>query len=268
MSSSLRWLLVLPIALAAAPPAAGDWLVFLGGGLQETRGRWEVRGGLVRFHSPSGTFLSVRAEDVDLAASAFLTWQVGDRRKSPDSLPPAGAEMRPPHDRAETGSEGACRPVRVVSVLSAETLEVEAGGRRATVHLACLDAPETRHRFPELAWFGAEATAQVERLAPPGSSVCLFDENPPLGDRQRHPILYVELADGRDLGEEVIARGLGLVRSGTCVRRDRYLEVERRAIVAERGHWGPSGNDASIAIASHAQGFHTAPSPRTRSGGG
>ena len=106
MSSSLRWLLVLPIALAAAPPAAGDWLVFLGGGLQETRGRWEVRDGLVRFHSPGGTFLSARAEDVDLAASAFLTWQVGDRRKSPDSLPPAGAEMRPPHDRAETGSEG------------------------------------------------------------------------------------------------------------------------------------------------------------------
>jgi len=227
-----------------------------------------VRDGLVRFHSPGGTFLSARAEDVDLAASAFLTWQVGDRRKSPDSLPPAGAEMQPPRDRAEAGSEGACRPVRVVSVLSAETLEVEAGGRRATVHLACLDAPETRHRFPELAWFGAEATAQVERLAPPGSSVCLVDESPPLGDRQRHPILYVELADGRDLGEEVIARGLGLVRSGSCVRRDRYLEVERLALVAERGHWGPSGNDASIAIASHAQGFHAAPSPRARSGGG
>jgi len=265
MRARSRWTWTLALLLAAVP-ANADWLVFLGGGLQETRGRWEIRDGLVRFHSPTGTLHSVRASDVDLAASAFLTWQVGERRRELTALPPAGAEMHSSETATESTKEVPCVPAKVVRVLAAESLEIESAGRRETVHLACLDAPETRHRFPQLAWFGAEARATVEKLAPGNSSLCVVEENPPLRDRQRHRIVYVRLGDGRDLGAEVIARGYGLVRSGGCVRRATYLELEAAALTTERGLWGPSGNDASLAIASRALGFSAAPAPRARSG--
>jgi hypothetical protein len=63
-------LLLVVLLTASAAPAAADWIVFLGGGIQEIRGPWELRGRQVLFHTPAGTLLSARAEDVDLPARA------------------------------------------------------------------------------------------------------------------------------------------------------------------------------------------------------
>jgi len=57
----------------AAAPAAADWLVLADGGRVETAGPWEVRGGLIVFTLANGTLSSLRASEVDLAASEAAT---------------------------------------------------------------------------------------------------------------------------------------------------------------------------------------------------
>ena len=65
--------LAVAVAFGAAPVGA-DWLVLSdGGGRVETRGSWEVRGGLVVFTSTAGTLSSLRASEVDLSASEQAT---------------------------------------------------------------------------------------------------------------------------------------------------------------------------------------------------
>ncbi len=258
-------------ALASAPVAVADWLVFRGGGVQETRGAWQVDGRQVRFHAPGGALQAVRTEEVDLAASAFLSWQVGDRRAIGAERPPAGAEMRPATDGGAPLGEAPCTKAKVTAVVNAETLEVRGSSGSEVVHLACLDAPEPDHRSAELSALGVDSFEAVERLAPPGADVCVADEVPALVDRDGHRILYVRLADGRDLGEELVARGLALARGGTCARRGRYLEVERVALAAQRGHWGPVVHDLALAIVAHpvavggaAAGGAPLPRPRRR----
>ena len=248
-------LLLFATLLLTAAAAPADWIVFVGGGIQETKGPWEVHGRQVRFHSISGTLLSARGDDVDLAASAFLTWQVGDRRRAP-TLRSKDAAAPPPEAPP-------CLPARVERVVGAETFELAIDRKREIVHLACLDAPEIRHRFPELAWYGHETAAIVGGLVHEGQSVCFVEESPPQLDREEHRLVYVRLADGRDLGAEVISRGLGLARAGGCGRGESYRALEDQARIQDRGHWGPSGNAASVAIVSQALAFHAAPAPRS-----
>lgn len=64
------FLLLCLAAALPAPQAAGDWIVTRDGTRVETRGPWEVEGRQVVFTRPDGTLASLRAADVDLAASA------------------------------------------------------------------------------------------------------------------------------------------------------------------------------------------------------
>ncbi len=247
------------LLLAALAPgaAAGDWLVYQRGGVQETRGAWQVAGGQVRFHSPAGTLMAVRTDEVDLAASAFLSWQVGDRRAIGATRPPAGAELGAPAAAAPAAPGGAdsaapCAAARVLAVVSAETLEVDLAGRREIVHVAGVDAPEPGHAQPELAWFGRQALDAVDLMVRLGASVCLGEEQPPLVDRAGHRVVHVALAGGADLGTELLGRGLALARSGGGSRRARYESLERYALVHEVGNWGAAGYDLSTAIVAHA----------------
>lgn len=240
-------LVLLAAPFIAAEQAAADWIVFLAGGVQETRGAWEVRGRQVRFTAPSGTLQSVRAEEVDLAASAFLSWQIGERQAIDAGRPPVGVEFRAA-DGAAAAEAPPCLPARVVAVSSAETIEIERGGHREIVHLACLDAPEAAHRLPELAYFGHSADSIVAALVPPSATVCVGDENPPLADRSGHRIVYLQLDDGQDLGELLVSRGQALARGGTCARREQYLAAESAALGRGTGLWGSVAHDLSLAI--------------------
>lgn len=60
-------------ALAAAAPAAADWLVTRQGGRVETKGPWKMKGKLVVFTLPDGKLSSLRAAEVDLDASRRAT---------------------------------------------------------------------------------------------------------------------------------------------------------------------------------------------------
>jgi endonuclease YncB( thermonuclease family) len=248
-------------------PATADWLVHPGAGLTETRGAWELRGRNVVFEAPSGTLMSVPAETVDLPASAFLSWQVGNRRHAPMRPDPsAGPDASTNPAATPAPLAGECVGARLLAVASAETLTVEIDGRRETVHLACLDAPETRHRFPELAAYGTTAERAVASRAGPGSTLCLIEDAPPRRDREGHRVAYVRLVDGADLGADLVGGGLGISRRGDCARAAVYRGLEDSARVAGAGLWGPAGSDASIAVVAQASG--SAARPRSARAGG
>jgi endonuclease YncB( thermonuclease family) len=264
----LRLLLSAILALASVTPSSANWIVFARGGMQEIRGVIEVRGNQVLFRSPAGALLSARLEDVDVPASAFLTWQVGDGRKLP-AAPPAQV---PSAGRPAPPAAPPCVTSRVAAVVNAETLKIETAGRVEVVHLACVDGPDLRHKFPDLDWYGRVAMAAVEALAPAGAAVCVGEDTPPRRDVEGHRIVYARAPGGADLGAEVVARGLGVVRSETCARLESYRAAERGARQAGRGHWGPEASAPSLAIAVNALaltgGPGVAPYGGVRSSGG
>lgn len=110
---------VMLAALLTAAPAAADWLVLTGGERIETRGTWEVRGGLVVFTLPNGTLSSLRGSEVDLEASRAAT-EAALRPPEPPPPPPPKPKAkvvlteadlppvsRPPaEEEAATGAEG------------------------------------------------------------------------------------------------------------------------------------------------------------------
>jgi hypothetical protein len=78
MSKRVRFrtlLLAGAAALGLAGLAAADWLVTKDGAWVETKGPWKVDGRRIVFTSPTGTLSALRADDVDLDASAALTAQ-------------------------------------------------------------------------------------------------------------------------------------------------------------------------------------------------
>ncbi|MEZ5332668.1 MAG: hypothetical protein R2991_11580 [Thermoanaerobaculia bacterium] len=253
------------LSLAAAlggGPAAADWLLYLGGGIQETEGGWEERDGQVVFRAPSGTLLSIPVEDVDLPASAVVSWQMRGRRVAP-------ARPDVPPETSPAPPAGECTPVRLVRLLGSETLEVATGQETEIVHVACLDVPEVGHEFPQLGFFGRAALSAIELEVHAGEALCLSEHRPPLRDGEGHRVLFVSLADGRDYGAEVIAGGLGMLRYGPCERAGFYRGLEDRALADPRGLWGAVSAQAALAVVSNSLARAAGPPPRrTRSRGG
>lgn len=76
--------LILGAAVLAAAPLAADVLVLRNGSRVETKGGWAVKGKLVVFTQANGRLASLRADEVDLTASAEATAEV----KAPPPPPP------------------------------------------------------------------------------------------------------------------------------------------------------------------------------------
>ena len=123
---------------------------------------------------------------------------------------------------------------QVISVGDGDTLTVMDAGRRVTVRLACIDAPETAQR----PW-GMEARTALLALTPVGSTVSLR-----VSTKDRY---------GRTVAE-VIREGsnvnLALVRDGRAFvyrqylsgcQRASYLGAEGQAEKASRGVWSIPG---------------------------
>jgi hypothetical protein len=122
---------VLVAVCVAGPGSADEWLVYLGGGLEPIEGAWAERRGQVIFTKLGGTLVSVPFHEVDLAASAIITWQLGGRRR----LPPRPALPEVPSD-APASPPPPCIGARVLALPSAETIEVMIGEEPETVHIA------------------------------------------------------------------------------------------------------------------------------------
>lgn len=131
----------------------------------------------------------------------------------------------------------AALPVAASTVLSigdGDTLRVVEGSRRATIRLACIDAPETAQ-----APYGISSRAELQRLAPVGSGV----------------ILRVLTTDryGRTVAEVIrggVNVNLAMVRSGQAFAyrqylaqcdQAAYLAAEKQAESGRFGIWSVRG---------------------------
>jgi|CXWL01.1.fsa_nt_gi micrococcal nuclease len=225
-------LALLSLLAAPAGPAAADWLAFTTGEEQATEGPWTVKGRQVVFTTAGGHLSAVRAEDVDIAASRFLTAQKQLRPNAKAAqAAPLGSTPAP---------AGPCAQARVLGTSDGETLKVEINGKAEEVRLACADAPETVHpgkpvqRFGELAWAFTGTAAE-------GKTVCVADDPKQKQlDRYGRRAVYVTLPDGRDLGAALIAAGFGVTwHTSSCTRVATYDALERVARQNVVGLWGP-----------------------------
>lgn len=89
----LRPALGLGLLLAmAVTPTRADWLVMRDGSRIETAGTWQEQGRQIVFTLPNGTLAAVRADDVDLEASATATAQAATT--APEPTAPASSPPR------------------------------------------------------------------------------------------------------------------------------------------------------------------------------
>jgi endonuclease YncB( thermonuclease family) len=147
-----------------------------------------------------------------------------------------GAPADPP------GSEGIATRVRVAAVLDGDTLRVEDldGDDLGRVRLLGIDAPEVAHPPTPAECYSTEATEQLERMAPAGSTVVLTtDTGQPDRDRYGRMLRYVDHA-GTDAARELLAAGAARVyeTDQQLARATDYAAAAQGARSAETGLWG------------------------------
>ena len=140
-----------------------------------------------------------------------------------------------------------------LQALADEWIEIALGGKREIVHIACLDTPESNHKFTTLGWFGRATTSALEIEYKLGTKICVAEQTPPRVDGDGHRIVYVQHNDGRDYANAVISEGFGLLRPANCRRGEHY----RAATTGRRKTTRSSTSAACGAVA-----VPSPPSPR------
>lgn len=148
---------VVALWATATVAAADTWLVLVDGGVEAIDGGWSEKNGRVVFTAAGGTLTSMRADNVDLATSSFITWQLDGRRQPP---PRAPLEKTAPLPEGATPTP--CVEAVMTRLLNGESFEVTVGEAREIVHVACLDTPESNQNIPALGWFGRAALNAIE----------------------------------------------------------------------------------------------------------
>ena len=147
----------------------------------------------------------------------------------------------------DRGEDPAAIDARVVRVVDGDTIVVSTRRDRAyeqSVRLLGIDTPETRRPGTPVECGGPEATANLERLAPPGTPVTL--EPDPSQDRVDRfgRLAYVRLPDGQLAEEAQLGAGWAsvYVYGGRPVAREpAFLRAQADARSARRGVWGRCG---------------------------
>jgi micrococcal nuclease len=119
------------------------------------------------------------------------------------------------------------------------------GGSDRSVRLLGIDTPETHRPGTPIECGGPEATANMEKLLPPGTRVGLeADPTQDRIDRYGRLLAYVRLPDGRLAEEAQLAAGWATVYvfAGHPVTRDpSFRRAQAGARAAGRGVWGRCG---------------------------
>src|SRR3954464_7836386 len=102
---------------------------------------------------------------------------------------------------------------RVLRVIDGDTIAVSVGGgREQSVRLLGIDTPETHRPGTPIECGGPEASANMQKLAPPGTRVVLEpDPSQDRVDRYGRLLAYVRLPDGRLAEEAQLAAGWATV---------------------------------------------------------
>lgn len=143
------------------------------------------------------------------------------------------SESAPAPGLDEDGIPAGAVAALVLALTDGDTLDTDAG----TVRLHGIDTPELGTPFAD------EATARLETLAPPESTVYLWrrpgSDNT---DRYGRLVRTVFTSDGQDVGQVLVRAGLATA----YVRySDAYVEVEVAARTDRAGIWGANAADDS-----------------------
>lgn len=130
----------------------------------------------------------------------------------------------------------------VRQVIDGDTLRVHMADGDRLVRLIGVDAPELHHPEAGEQYLGSEAQSFVAQRTSRSGVTLAFDEGQPRRDRFGRLLAYVGTEEGEDLGAVLLERGLARVlRRYSFARRERYLELERRAKEAGVGIWAAGG---------------------------
>lgn len=149
-------------------------------------------------------------------------------------------------DAAGGGAGAGPRGARLVDVVDGDTVKVAVGGRRETVRLIGIDTPESRRPGTPVECGAHAATRALARLVAGDRRVRLVaDPTQDRRDRYDRLLAYVELRDGRDLGEELARAGWAApyVYDDPFRRLARYRAAAREARAQRRGIWGACEGD-------------------------
>lgn len=122
----------------------------------------------------------------------------------------------------------------VVSVGDGDTLRVSDGGRRLTIRLACIDAPETG-QSP----YGAASRQRLQDLAPVGSEVAL---RPQTTDKYGRTVAEV-FRNGQNVNLQMVSDGQAFAyrKYLTACDQAAYLGAETSAERQRSGVWSVPG---------------------------
>ena len=134
---------VFALGLSASIVRADVWLVLVDGGVEAIEGGWSEKSGRVTFTRVGGTLSSMRADDVDLATSSFVTWQLDGRRQAPPRAPLEKFAPLP-----EGTEEPPCVGAVMTRLLGGESLEVKIGDATEIVHVALSGHPGVESEDP------------------------------------------------------------------------------------------------------------------------
>ncbi|HEV7672580.1 MAG TPA: hypothetical protein VGS22_29020 [Thermoanaerobaculia bacterium] len=221
--------LLLPSTVAA------DWLAFKDGVTTETKGSWRIKGQRVIFTSMSGTLTAARLDEIDLPASEQLSKNAASDRKlieiksSPTEAYDwrtlaSGTRVTPTGDGRAIVTEWSvqlgkhvgrhpalsCIPSRLVGVSSGTEWWLQTGTKIA------------KFRPLGLAWADID---QLKALVPDGLLCFEVDGRVKSPDPAGHLVGYARLADGRDIGIELLRKRAARLNDEEFSQRKAYLAV-------------------------------------------
>ncbi|MCD8484629.1 thermonuclease family protein [Candidatus Woesebacteria bacterium] len=128
-----------------------------------------------------------------------------------------------------------------IRVIDGDTLKIASSESTLTIRVIGINTPETKDPRKPVECFGQEASQKMTELVQ-GQTVTLIAD-PSQTDRDRYDRLlrYVELSDGRDVGEILIREGYAqeYTYNSPYARQTIYREAEQEARDNQRGLWSP-----------------------------
>jgi micrococcal nuclease len=126
----------------------------------------------------------------------------------------------------------------LMRIVDGDTLIIGFENTTEYVRLIGIDAPELNDPAGTQC-YAQESTAHLQDIARTGLVVLHFDESQGMRDSYGRLLAYVELPDGVDLGEKMIADGFAreFTYHSNYARQSAYIIAEETATTEGRGLW-------------------------------
>ncbi len=228
----MKRLAALLILLLVSTAVSAEWLAFKDGTTRAIQGPWKIKGKQLIFKDMSGTLSTVRVDDVDLSASEQLSKNAAEDRGLVElkSAPTVAYDW-------ETVSSGR----EVIPLSGGGSLIREWSvdiGKYAGVHpgMTCLPSRLVGASSGTEWWL--QTASKIEKFRPLGLSwvdteklralvpnglLCVEKDNDVLSpDAQGRTVGYARLADGRDIGLELLKNHAARLNGETFSHRKDY----------------------------------------------